>query len=69
MRLDNVGDASLAMAMPYADSGVRVVIFYDRVSPLLRDHHAPAETILGYVLVHEIDTAEDALLAKFYGPR
>src|ERR1700681_2747011 len=28
---DNVGDATLAMAMPYADSGVRVVIFYDRV--------------------------------------
>ena len=51
---DNVGDASLAMAMPYADSGVRVVIFYDRVTPLFRDHHAPAATILGYVLVHEI---------------
>jgi len=25
--------------MPYADSGVRIVIFYDRVDPLLRGHH------------------------------
>jgi len=42
------------MAMPYADSGVRIVIFYDRVDPLLRGHHAPQATILGYVLAHEI---------------
>jgi len=45
---------ALAMAMPYANSGVRIVIFYDRVEPLLRGHHAPEATILGYVLVHEI---------------
>jgi hypothetical protein len=45
---------ALAMAMPYADSGVRIVIFYDRVEPLLRGHHAPEATILGYVLAHEI---------------
>ena len=42
------------MAMPYADSGVRIVIFYDRVEPLLRGHHAPQATVLGYVLAHEI---------------
>jgi len=47
-------DAALAMAMPYAESGVRIVIFYDRVDPLLRGHNAPAATILGYVLAHEI---------------
>jgi hypothetical protein len=47
-------DVALAMALPYADSGVRIVIFYDRVDPLLRGHNAPAATILGYVLAHEI---------------
>ena len=47
-------DVALAMAMPYADSGVRIEIFYDRVGPLLRGHHAPEATILGYVLAHEI---------------
>jgi len=45
---------ALAMAMPYANSGVRIVIFYDRVEPLLRGHHAPQAKILGYVLAHEI---------------
>jgi len=47
-------DGALAMAMPYADSGVRIVIFYDRVEPLLQGHHAPQATVLGYVLAHEI---------------
>jgi hypothetical protein len=47
-------DVALAMALPYADSGVRTVIFYDRVDPLLRGHNAPQATILGYVLAHEI---------------
>jgi hypothetical protein len=47
-------DVALAMAMPYAESGVRIVVFYDRVDPLLRGHNAPAATILGYVLAHEI---------------
>ena len=42
-RFSNV---ALAMAMPYADSGVRIVIFYDRVDPLLRGHHAPEARIL-----------------------
>jgi hypothetical protein len=47
-------DDALAMALPYADSGVRIVVFYDRVEPLLRGHHAPQATVLGYVLAHEI---------------
>jgi len=47
-------DDALAMALPYADSGVRIVVFYDRVKPLLEGHHAPEATILGYVLAHEI---------------
>src|ERR1700722_13205653 len=47
-------DAALAVAMPYADSGIRIVIFYDRVDPLGRGQGAPQATILGYVLAHEI---------------
>ena len=47
-------DAALAMAMPYAEFGVRIAIFYDRVWPLLRGHHAPQASVLGYVLAHEI---------------
>jgi hypothetical protein len=45
---------ALAEAMPYADSGTRIVVFYDRVEPLLQGHHAPQATVLGYVLAHEI---------------
>jgi hypothetical protein len=45
---------ALATALPYADSGVRIMVFYDRVEPLLRGHHAPQATVLGYVLAHEI---------------
>src|ERR1700733_3174079 len=47
-------NVALATAMPLADSGVRIVVFYDRVKPLLEGHHAPEATILGYVLAHEI---------------
>ena len=50
----SASDAALAMAMPYADAGVRAVIFYDRGQPLLQLHHAPQATVLGYVLAHEI---------------
>ena len=50
----SISNVALAMAMPYADSGVRIVIFYDRVDPLLRGHDAPEARILGYVLAHEI---------------
>jgi hypothetical protein len=46
-------NVALATAMPLADSGVRIVVFYDRVKPLLVGHHAPEATILGYVLAHE----------------
>jgi hypothetical protein len=47
-------DVALAMALPDANSGVRIVIFYDRVTPLLRGHHAPQATVLGHVMAHEI---------------
>jgi hypothetical protein len=47
-------NVALATATPLADSGVRIVVFYDRVKPLLEGHHAPEATILGYVLAHEI---------------
>lgn len=47
-------DIALAMSLPYADSGVRIVIFYNRIEPLLRGHHATQATVLGYVLAHEI---------------
>ncbi len=47
-------NVALAMALPYADSGVRIVVFYDRVEPLLGGRHAPQATVLGYVLAHEI---------------
>jgi hypothetical protein len=46
-------DFALGMAMPHADSGVRIVIFYDRVE-MLYGHHASRATILGNVLAHEI---------------
>jgi hypothetical protein len=45
---------ALAMAMPLGDSGVRIVIFYDRVSILLREHRSHQVTILSYVLAHEV---------------
>jgi hypothetical protein len=45
-------DAAVAIAFPYAEDGVRIVIFYDRVV-ILRDQ-APQMKILGYVLAHEI---------------
>jgi hypothetical protein len=49
----NVSNVALAMAMPRANSGVSIVIFYDRVDPLLRGH-AREGKVLGYVLAHEI---------------
>jgi len=50
----NVSNVALAMAMPHANSGVRLIVFYERVDPLLRSHHAPQGKVLGYVLAHEI---------------
>jgi hypothetical protein len=46
--------AALAMAKPYADSGVRISIFFDRVARLQQRHRASPATVLGYVLAHEI---------------
>jgi hypothetical protein len=49
-----VNGAALATAKPYAASGVRISIFFDRIAPFLEGHHAPGATILGYVMAHEI---------------
>lgn len=49
----NVAHSALAMAVPSADSGVRIVIFYERVTSLLRDHQAHRAAMLSYVLAHE----------------
>ena len=49
-----VKDSALAMAMPFAVSGVRIVIFFDRVEPLLEGHSASESKVLGYLLAHEI---------------
>src|SRR5579863_4569590 len=49
-----VSNTALALAAPYASSGVRIVVFYDRVEPLLRGHSATQASVLGYVLAHEI---------------
>ena len=51
---ESLNDGALAMAMPYGDSSVRIVVFYDRIAPLLREHDAIQAKILGHVLAHEI---------------
>lgn len=50
----NLTHNALAVAMRSADSAVSIVIFYDRVVPVLREHRAHDAAILGYVLAHEI---------------
>jgi len=50
----SVSNSALAMASPYASSGVRIVVFYERVEPLFRGHSATRASVLGYVLAHEI---------------
>ena len=50
----NLSGFALAMAIPSADSGVSMTVFYDRVNPLLQQHRAPQAIVLGYVLAHEI---------------
>jgi hypothetical protein len=51
---DDLSDYALAMAIPYADSRVRIVIFYDRMESMLKGQCAPQAVILGYVLADEI---------------
>lgn len=50
----SVAFSALAMAMPSADSGLPIVIFYERVKSLLGHHQAQRVAILSYVLAHEI---------------
>jgi len=46
---------ALAFAMPYGDTSVGVVIFYNRVKFLLREHRTtPEAVIFGHILAHEI---------------
>jgi hypothetical protein len=45
---------ALGYAQPYANSGVRVVILYDRVEMLVMNRPLSASAILGYVFAHEI---------------
>jgi hypothetical protein len=45
---------ALAFAAPFASTGVRVTIFYDRVALLLSPSAPAAAAILGCVLAHEI---------------
>jgi hypothetical protein len=52
---DNLTNGQLAIAKPYGDSGVRIVVFYDRVESLLQRHsRVTLGAIFGYVLAHEI---------------
>jgi hypothetical protein len=54
---------ALAYALPFARSGVRVTVFYDRCEPYLDGPAVIAGRVLGHVLAHEIGhilTGEDA---------
>jgi hypothetical protein len=44
----------LAEAHPFAKCGVRITVFFDRVSRLFETRLAPDASILGHVLAHEI---------------
>jgi hypothetical protein len=50
----NLSHDALAVATLSADSAVSIVVFYDRVVPVLRSHRTYDASILGYVLAHEI---------------
>jgi hypothetical protein len=45
---------TLAYALPFAQEGVRITVFYDRLEPILQDHLAIAGSVFGHVLAHEI---------------
>lgn len=46
---------ALAFAMPYGETSLGVVIFYNRVKFLLREHRTtPEPVIFGHILAHEI---------------
>jgi hypothetical protein len=44
----------MAMALPYGDSNVRIVIFYDRVQSVLRSVCVAPTAVFGHVLAHEL---------------
>jgi len=50
---ENTHRGALAYASPYARSGVRVTVFYDRVPPVLANEDA-VTALLAYTLAHEI---------------
>jgi hypothetical protein len=45
---------ALAEAAPFAASGIRITVFFDRVLRVFDSHYAPDGFILGHVLAHEI---------------
>ncbi len=45
---------ALAEAFPFASSGVRVIVYYDRVKDVLQSRLAPDGFVLGHVMAHEI---------------
>jgi hypothetical protein len=44
----------LAEALPFANCGIRIIVFLDRVSRLFEMRLAPDASILGHVLAHEM---------------
>lgn len=46
--------AALAAASPFAQSGVRITVFYDRVAKILPSQPRWSGQILGHVVAHEI---------------
>ena len=45
---------ALAEAFPFAQSGIRITVFFDRVSDIPKGYRIPAHLLLGHVLAHEI---------------
>ncbi len=45
---------ALAEAFPFRTNGIRITVFFDRVSLLFPSHYAPDGFILGHVMAHEI---------------
>ena len=54
---------ALGFARPYAKTGVRVVVFYDRFEPIIVNRPVSASAILGYVFAHEIGHVLSAVAA------
>jgi hypothetical protein len=50
----DVSQIGLAMASLQPQLGDRILIFFDRIEPLLSSHDAPPGRVMGYVFAHEI---------------